>query len=199
GPGADPCRGHREDLVQTRAEDTQRTWCRPVQRTHRGAGADPCRGHTEDLVQTRAEDTQRTWCRPVQRTRRGPGADPCRGHAEDLVQTRAEDTQRTWCRPVQALRLLLQSLHKKQSQHLHSTSLSPKASPEERATRTILLLMSFFVLMSILDSIISCSRTMFLNDPTSYYIQLFVVHIYATISFTVSTIDKAHEFLQGVL
>ncbi|XP_006995813.3 vomeronasal type-1 receptor 94-like [Peromyscus maniculatus bairdii] len=72
--------------------------------------------------------------------------------------------------------------HKKKSQHLHSTSLSPKASPEERATRIILMLMSFFVLMSILDSIISCSRTMSLNDPTSYYIQLFVVHIYATIS-----------------
>ncbi|XP_036038592.1 vomeronasal type-1 receptor 94-like [Onychomys torridus] len=72
--------------------------------------------------------------------------------------------------------------HKRQSQHLHSTSLSPRASPEERATRTILLLMSFFVVMSVLDSVISCSRTMFLNDPTSYYIQLFVVLIYATIS-----------------
>ncbi|XP_042126497.2 vomeronasal type-1 receptor 94-like [Peromyscus maniculatus bairdii] len=72
--------------------------------------------------------------------------------------------------------------HKKKSQHLHSTSLSPKASPEERATQTILMLMSFFVLMSILDSIFSCSRMMFLNDPTSYNIHFFVVHIYATIS-----------------
>lgn len=45
--------------------------------------------------------------------------------------------------------------HKKKSQHLHSTSLSPKASPEQRATRTILLLVSFFVLMSCLDCIIS--------------------------------------------
>ncbi|XP_036032355.1 vomeronasal type-1 receptor 94-like [Onychomys torridus] len=72
--------------------------------------------------------------------------------------------------------------HKRQSQHLHSTSLSPRASPEERATRTILMLMGFFVLMSLLDSIISCSRTMFLNDPTYYYIQFFVVNMYATIS-----------------
>ncbi|XP_052577314.1 vomeronasal type-1 receptor 94-like [Peromyscus californicus insignis] len=72
--------------------------------------------------------------------------------------------------------------HKKQSQNLHSTSLSPKASPEQRATRAILMLVSFFVLMSILDSIISCSRTMFLNDPTCHCIHLFVVHIYATIS-----------------
>ncbi|XP_034368479.1 vomeronasal type-1 receptor 45-like [Arvicanthis niloticus] len=72
--------------------------------------------------------------------------------------------------------------HKKQAQHLQGTRLSPKASPEQRATQTVLMLMSFFVLMSIFDSIISCSRTMFLNDPTSYYIQLFVIHIYATVS-----------------
>ncbi|KAL1764998.1 vomeronasal type 1 receptor A1, partial [Sigmodon hispidus] len=72
--------------------------------------------------------------------------------------------------------------HKKQTQHLHNTSLSSKASPEQRATLTILILLSFFVLMSILDNIISCLRTMFLNDLTSFYIQLFVVHIYATVS-----------------
>ena len=34
---------------------------------------------------------------------------------------------------------------KRQTQHLHSTKLSPKASPEERATETVLLLMSLFV------------------------------------------------------
>ncbi|XP_060239385.1 vomeronasal type-1 receptor A11-like, partial [Meriones unguiculatus] len=72
--------------------------------------------------------------------------------------------------------------HRKQAQHLHSTRLSPKACPEQRANRAFLLLMSFFVLMSILDGFISCSRTMFLNDPTSYYIRLFVVHSYATVS-----------------
>ncbi|XP_034368476.1 vomeronasal type-1 receptor A11-like [Arvicanthis niloticus] len=72
--------------------------------------------------------------------------------------------------------------HRKQAQHLEGTSLSPKASPEQRATQTVLMLMSFFVLMSIFDSIVSCSRTMFLNEPTSYSIQLFVIHIYATVS-----------------
>ncbi|XP_059112781.1 vomeronasal type-1 receptor 94-like [Peromyscus eremicus] len=72
--------------------------------------------------------------------------------------------------------------HKKQSQHLHSTSLSPKASPEERATRTILLLVSFFVVVYCFDCIISCSRTMFQNDPTPYNIHFFVVHIYAMVS-----------------
>ncbi|XP_034368031.1 vomeronasal type-1 receptor 51-like [Arvicanthis niloticus] len=72
--------------------------------------------------------------------------------------------------------------HRKQAHHLQGTNLSPKASPEQRATQTVLMLMSFFVLMSIFDSIVSCSRTMFLNDPTSYYIQIFVVHMYATVS-----------------
>ncbi|KAL1789896.1 vomeronasal type 1 receptor A1, partial [Sigmodon hispidus] len=72
--------------------------------------------------------------------------------------------------------------HKKQSQHLHNTSLSPKVSPEQRAIWTILLLLSFFVMMSILDGIFSCSRTMFLDEPTSYNIQHFVMHVYATIS-----------------
>ncbi|XP_034368119.1 LOW QUALITY PROTEIN: vomeronasal type-1 receptor 51-like [Arvicanthis niloticus] len=72
--------------------------------------------------------------------------------------------------------------HRKHAQHLQGTSLSPKTSPEQRATQTILMLMSFFVLMSIFDSIATCSRTMFLNDPTSYSIQLFVIHIYATVS-----------------
>nr|Q8R2E6.1 RecName: Full=Vomeronasal type-1 receptor A11 [Mus musculus]AAL47869.1 vomeronasal receptor V1RA11 [Mus musculus] len=72
--------------------------------------------------------------------------------------------------------------HRKQAQHLQGTSLSPKASAEQRATQTILMLMTFFVLMSIFDSIVSCSRTMFLDDPTSYSIHIFVMHIYATVS-----------------
>ncbi|XP_031238390.1 LOW QUALITY PROTEIN: vomeronasal type-1 receptor A11-like [Mastomys coucha] len=72
--------------------------------------------------------------------------------------------------------------HRNQAQYLQGTRLSPKISPEQRATQTILMLMSFFVLMSIFDSIMSSSRTMFLNDPTSYSIQIFVMNIYATVS-----------------
>ncbi|XP_052028565.1 vomeronasal type-1 receptor 45-like [Apodemus sylvaticus] len=72
--------------------------------------------------------------------------------------------------------------HKKQAQNLQGTCHSLKTSPEQRATQTILMLMSFFVLMCIFDSIVSSPTTMFLNDPTSYSIQIFVVHIYATVS-----------------
>ncbi|XP_031238392.1 vomeronasal type-1 receptor 48-like [Mastomys coucha] len=72
--------------------------------------------------------------------------------------------------------------HRNQAQHLQGTRLSPKTSPEQRATQTILMLMSFFVLMSIFDSIISSSRIIFRDDPTFYCIQIFVMHIYATVS-----------------
>ncbi|XP_031236784.1 vomeronasal type-1 receptor 48-like [Mastomys coucha] len=81
--------------------------------------------------------------------------------------------------------------HRKQAQHLQGTNLSPNTSPEQRATQTILMLMRFFVLLSIFDTIVSCSRTMFLNDPTSYYMQIFVMHIYATVSpFVFMSIEK---------
>uniref|UniRef100_H0XPG9 Vomeronasal type-1 receptor n=1 Tax=Otolemur garnettii TaxID=30611 RepID=H0XPG9_OTOGA len=73
--------------------------------------------------------------------------------------------------------------HKKQSQHLHSTNLSPKASPEQRATQTILLLMTFFVVMYFLDFIISFSLgILWNNDPVHLCVQMLVTNGYATIS-----------------
>ncbi|CAO2605870.1 Vomeronasal type-1 receptor 94 [Lemmus lemmus] len=78
--------------------------------------------------------------------------------------------------------IMVLSRHKKQVQHLHSTSLSPKASPEQRASRTILLLLSFFVFMCILDSFMTFSRHMFKDYPMFYLIQIFVSHSYATVS-----------------
>ncbi|MBZ3872199.1 Vomeronasal type-1 receptor 90 [Sciurus carolinensis] len=72
--------------------------------------------------------------------------------------------------------------HRRQCQHLQSKSLSPQASPEQRATRTILLLMSFFVLLYSLDCIIFSSRIMWNNDPVCRSIQIMVSNGYATIS-----------------
>ncbi|XP_047390892.1 vomeronasal type-1 receptor 90-like [Sciurus carolinensis] len=72
--------------------------------------------------------------------------------------------------------------HKRHFQHLHSSKLSPKASPLQKATSNILLLMSFFVLMYCLDSIFSSSRTMWNNDPVCHYIHLIVSNGYATIN-----------------
>ncbi|MBZ3885655.1 Vomeronasal type-1 receptor 90 [Sciurus carolinensis] len=56
--------------------------------------------------------------------------------------------------------------HKRQCQHLHSTILFPRASQELRASRTILLLMGFFVVINFMDCITSSfSGRMQKKDP----------------------------------
>ncbi|XP_004860067.1 vomeronasal type-1 receptor 90-like [Heterocephalus glaber] len=72
--------------------------------------------------------------------------------------------------------------HKRQFQHLHSTSLSPKASPEERATWTILAVMGFFILMYFLDCFTFSSLVILgKNDPIHVCVQMLVGNGYATI------------------
>ncbi|XP_005387299.1 PREDICTED: vomeronasal type-1 receptor 90-like [Chinchilla lanigera] len=82
--------------------------------------------------------------------------------------------------------------HKRQFQHLHSTSLSPKSAPEERATRTILLLMGFFMLMYFLDCVtFSSSGILWRNEPISYCVRMLVGNGYATICpFVLMSIEK---------
>ena len=72
--------------------------------------------------------------------------------------------------------------HKKQAQHLHSTSLSSKASPEQRATRTIMLLMSFFVVLYVLENAVFHSRMKFKDGSILYCFQIIVSHSYVTVS-----------------
>ncbi|XP_021047009.1 vomeronasal type-1 receptor 49 [Mus pahari] len=72
--------------------------------------------------------------------------------------------------------------HKKQVQYLHSTSLSSKASPEQRATRTILLLMSFFVVLYTLERLVFQSRLKFKDCSIFYFVHIIVSHSYATVS-----------------
>ncbi|NP_001160703.1 vomeronasal 1 receptor oryCunV1R1542 [Oryctolagus cuniculus] len=73
--------------------------------------------------------------------------------------------------------------HKRRSQHLHSTSLSPRASPEHRATQTILLLMSVFVLLYLMDCMVaSFSGVWWKSDPVRLCVHMLVGNGYATIS-----------------
>ncbi|XP_007517181.1 vomeronasal type-1 receptor 90-like [Erinaceus europaeus] len=72
--------------------------------------------------------------------------------------------------------------HRRLSQHLKSTNLSQKTSPEKRATQTILLLMSFFVVMYFTDCIINSLRTVWTKDPALLYVQILLSNGYATIS-----------------
>ncbi|XP_031236782.1 vomeronasal type-1 receptor 52-like [Mastomys coucha] len=72
--------------------------------------------------------------------------------------------------------------HKTRSQRLQNSNLSPKATPEQRALWTILMLMSLFLVISTFDSIISYSRTIFQGNPLLYCVQILVAHSYASVS-----------------
>ncbi|XP_019061629.1 vomeronasal type-1 receptor 90-like [Fukomys damarensis] len=79
--------------------------------------------------------------------------------------------------------VILLNRHKRHSPSLHSTNLSPKASPEQRATQTILLLMSVFVVIYFLDCVISSSSGVFWKYSQIYYcILMLFSNGYATIS-----------------
>ncbi|XP_060239307.1 vomeronasal type-1 receptor 54-like [Meriones unguiculatus] len=71
--------------------------------------------------------------------------------------------------------------HKNQSQLLHSASLSLRRSGEQRATRTMLCLMSFFMVMYTLDSVISYLRSID-DDLILFCVHILTVHGYATVS-----------------
>ncbi|XP_040850900.1 vomeronasal type-1 receptor 90-like [Ochotona curzoniae] len=85
--------------------------------------------------------------------------------------------------------------HKRQSQHLHDTSLSLRASPELRATRVILLFLWSFVVLFSLDCTISSFRFMRNSDPNIYCIQILVANGYAIISPFVFLITKKQIIL----
>ncbi|KAM6173938.1 vomeronasal type-1 receptor 90-like [Erethizon dorsatum] len=79
--------------------------------------------------------------------------------------------------------VILLCRHKKQSQHLHSTSLSPKSSQEQRATQTILLLMSFFIVMYCLDFVMQSLFSITWNhNPLQHCVLVLVSNGYATVS-----------------
>ncbi|XP_062055911.1 vomeronasal type-1 receptor 90-like [Lepus europaeus] len=96
--------------------------------------------------------------------------------------------------------VILLCRHKRRSQHLHSTSLSPRASPEQRATRTILLLMSVFVFMYLLECTVSSSRVMWNNDPVFRCVQMMVANGFATISplLLISTEKRIIDFFESI-
>ncbi|XP_005380503.2 PREDICTED: vomeronasal type-1 receptor 90-like, partial [Chinchilla lanigera] len=79
--------------------------------------------------------------------------------------------------------VILLCKHERQSQRLHCISLAPKTSPEQKATWTILLLMSFFIVMYILDSVIEYTSAMLWSyDPVRHCVQMLIGNGYATVS-----------------
>ncbi|XP_021046762.1 vomeronasal type-1 receptor 100-like [Mus pahari] len=72
--------------------------------------------------------------------------------------------------------------HQRQCQHLHSIN-HLRASPEKRATQTILLLVVFFVVMYWVDFILSSSSVLlWMYDPVVLIVQKFVMYAYPTIT-----------------
>ncbi|NP_001160182.1 vomeronasal 1 receptor 7 [Mus musculus] len=72
--------------------------------------------------------------------------------------------------------------HQRQCKHLHSFS-HPRESPEKRATQTIMLLVSFFVVLYWMDFIISFTSEMLrMYDPVILTLQKFMMYAYPTIT-----------------
>ncbi|XP_053428536.1 putative vomeronasal receptor-like protein 4 [Nycticebus coucang] len=81
-----------------------------------------------------------------------------------------------------AYMVILLLRHQKQYQYLHSTIFSPRAFAEKKATQTILQLVSCFVVMYLLDNIISSSSVMlWVYNPVILDIQKFVTNLYAIV------------------
>ncbi|EDL04724.1 vomeronasal 1 receptor, C19 [Mus musculus] len=78
--------------------------------------------------------------------------------------------------------VIILSRHQRQCKHLHSIS-HMRASPEKRATQTILLLVFFFVVMYWVDLIISMtSFLLWRYDPVILTVQKFLMNAYPTIT-----------------
>ncbi|XP_031236716.1 vomeronasal type-1 receptor 100-like [Mastomys coucha] len=92
--------------------------------------------------------------------------------------------------------------HQRQCKHLHSIS-HLRASPEKKATQTILLLVVFFVVMYWLDFIISVTSTLsWIYDTVVLIVQKLVMYAYPTITpllqitsdkRIISTLKKLHS------
>ncbi|XP_040853777.1 vomeronasal type-1 receptor 90-like [Ochotona curzoniae] len=73
--------------------------------------------------------------------------------------------------------------HQRKSEYLHSMSISPRISPAKRATHTVLVLVSFFVIMYCVDiTISSFSTVLWKYDPVVLDIQSLVGNVYASVS-----------------
>ncbi|XP_052029770.1 putative vomeronasal receptor-like protein 4 [Apodemus sylvaticus] len=87
--------------------------------------------------------------------------------------------------------------HQRQCKHLHSTR-HLRASPEKRATKTILLLVVFFVFMYWVDFFISSTSILLGRyDPVILTVQKFVMNAYPTITPLVQ-ISSDHRICQQV-
>uniref|UniRef100_F7FHS0 Vomeronasal type-1 receptor n=1 Tax=Ornithorhynchus anatinus TaxID=9258 RepID=F7FHS0_ORNAN len=91
--------------------------------------------------------------------------------------------------------VLLLHRHRRQILHLHSSSQAPETSPERQATKTIVLLVSCFVVFYCGDFFLSLFLgTSMKNNVILLNISMFVVSGYAIVSpFVLLTCDTSHQ------
>ncbi|XP_004599739.2 putative vomeronasal receptor-like protein 4 [Ochotona princeps] len=92
--------------------------------------------------------------------------------------------------------------HQRKSEYLHSMSISPRISPAKRASHTVLVLVSFFVIMYCVDSIISSFSSILRKyEPVVADIQRLVGNVYATVSplVLISSDKRLIGILQNVI
>ncbi|KAM7334942.1 hypothetical protein ACRRTK_005419 [Alexandromys fortis] len=81
-----------------------------------------------------------------------------------------------------AYMVLILFRHQRQHKYLHSLN-HPRSSPEKRATQTILLLVTFFVVMYWVDFIISSTAVLlWMYNPVIQSIQKLVINVYPTVT-----------------
>ncbi|KAK7795966.1 hypothetical protein U0070_000138 [Myodes glareolus] len=89
--------------------------------------------------------------------------------------------------------------HHRRSLHLHRSILSIRHSPEQRATWTILALVSVFVVTYWMNLIISfCSRLLWRYDPVLLSLQKLVLNAYATVCpvIQMTFLKRIHNIVQ---
>nr|XP_051697076.1 vomeronasal type-1 receptor 90 [Oryctolagus cuniculus]XP_051697077.1 vomeronasal type-1 receptor 90 [Oryctolagus cuniculus] len=82
-----------------------------------------------------------------------------------------------------AYMVIFLSNHQRRCEYLHSISVTPRTSPAKRATHTVLLLVSFFVIMYCVDiTMSSFSTVLWKYDPVVLDVQRLVGNVYAMAS-----------------
>lgn len=79
--------------------------------------------------------------------------------------------------------VILLCRHKRRSKYLHSISISPIASPETRATQTLLIFLILFVVINWFEFLWTLSwHLLWINDPVSICFRILMVNGYSSIS-----------------
>ncbi|XP_075808804.1 putative vomeronasal receptor-like protein 4 [Microtus pennsylvanicus] len=97
-----------------------------------------------------------------------------------------------------AYMVLILFRHQRQHKYLHSLS-HPRSSPEKKATQTILLLVTFFVVTYWVDFIISSTAVLlWMYNPVIQSVQKLVMNVYPTPLVQISSDNRIFNILKNI-